>query len=113
MQRNTCAWVAAVHGTLALDEEPDSPDKDARRAAFRADLDRTIDLDLENTRELLDLWETSPVEWMLVSDVGETSFVYGENFGELLRRKLELTAQYRDRAPRIDREILWRLAPQG
>lgn len=109
VQRNTCAWVAAVHGTLALEEG-----QDAERAAFRADLDRTIDLDLENTRDLLDLWETAEgVEWMLVSDVSETSFIYGENFGDLLRRKLELTEQYRDRAPRIDRDIIWRLAPEG
>jgi len=50
---------------------------------------------------------------MLVSDVSETSFIYGENFGDLLRRKLELTEQYRDRAPRIDRDILWRLEPKG
>ncbi|MBE2187158.1 MAG: hypothetical protein IAE99_10345 [Rhodothermales bacterium] len=108
VQRNTCAWVAAVHGTLALEDG-----QEAERAAFRADLDRMIDLDLENTRELLDLWETSKTEWMLVSDVSETSFIYGENFGDLLRRKLELTEQYRDRAPRIDRDILWRLEPKG
>lgn len=108
VQRNTCAWVAAVHGTLALEDG-----QDAERDAFRADLDRMIDLDLQNTRDLLDLWETSTTEWMLVSDVAETSFIYGENFGDLLRRKLELTEQYRDRAPRIDRDILWRLAPEG
>jgi len=106
VQRNTCAWVAAVHGTLALEDG-----QEAERAAFRADLDRMIDLDLENTRELLDLWETSKTEWMLVSDVSETSFIYGENFGDLLRRKLELTEQYRHRKPRIDRDILWRPAP--
>ena len=105
-QRNTCAWVAAVHGYLATDDE-------AARFTFRADLDRTIDLDLANTRDLLDLWETAATETFLVSDVGETSFVYGENFGDLLRRKLALTERYRDRAPRIDRDILWRLTPDG
>jgi len=45
--------------------------------------------------------------------VGETSFIYGENLGDLLRRKLELTAQYRHHAPRIDTNIMWRLTPQG
>ncbi|HYE57819.1 MAG TPA: hypothetical protein VD948_04910 [Rhodothermales bacterium] len=105
-QRNTCAWVAGVYGYLGTDDE-------AARAGFRADLDHMIDLDLANTRELLDLWETSPVEFIIVSDVGETSFIYGENLGDLLRRKLELTAQYRHHAPRIDRDIMWRLTPQG
>ncbi len=105
-QRNTCAWVAGVYGYLGTDDE-------AARAGFRADLDAMLDLDVANTHELLDLWENGAAEWMLVSDVGETSFIYGENFGDLLRRKLELTAQYRHLAPRIDKDILWRLEPQG
>ena len=106
-QRNTCAWVRDVHGALAADGDA------AAEAAFRAGLDATIDRDVQNTERLLALWETSEVEWMLVSDVAETSFIYGENFGDLLRRKLDLTARYRDRAPRIDRDILWRLTPEG
>ena len=105
-QRNTCAWVAGVYGYLGTEDE-------TARAGFRADLDRMIDLDVENTHELIDLWENGGAEFMMVSDVGETSFIYGENFGDLLRRKLELTAQYRHHAPRIDKDILWRLAPQG
>lgn len=101
-QRNTCAWVAGVYGYLETDDA-------SCRAAFRQYLDEMIRLDLENTRELLDLWENSPTEFMLVSDVGETSSIFGENFGDLLRRKIELTEQYADRPPRIDRDILWRL----
>ncbi len=102
-QRNTCAWVAGVHGFLASDEA-------TAQEGYRRYLQEMIDLDLENTRSLLDLWENSPVEFMLVSDVGETSFIYGENFGALLRRKIALTEQYRDCDPFIDREILWRLS---
>jgi hypothetical protein len=101
-QRNTCAWVAGVHGFLGAET-------DAERAEHRAYVQRMIDLDLENTRALLDLWETSPTEVVVVSDVGETSFVYGENLGEHLRRKLDLTERYRDRDPRIDADIMWRL----
>ncbi len=105
-QRNTCAWVRDVYGYLATDDADE-------RAALRATLDATLDLDVENTERLLALSETATCEWMLVSDVSETSFIYGENFPDLLRRKLALTAQYRDRAPRIDRDILWRLGPEG
>jgi hypothetical protein len=46
---------------------------------------------------------------MLVSDVGETAFIYGENFGDLLRTKIELMRQYGDETPHIDRDIIWRL----
>ena len=106
-QRNTCAWVAGVHGYLAAEGDATA------QAGHRATLDAMLDLDLANTRELLDLWENGGAEWMLVSDVGETSFIYGENFGDLLRRKLDLTERYRVLAPRIDRGILWRLAPEG
>jgi hypothetical protein len=70
-----------------------------------------IDKDLANTRALLDLWKDSPVEFMLVSDVGETSYIYGENFGEHLQRKIDLTEQYRNREPFIDRDIIWRIEP--
>jgi len=101
-QRNTCAWVADVYGYL-------SAETDDQRAAHIDSLQHTIDLDVANAKRLLELWETSDTETILISDVGETSFIYGENLGENLRRKLELTEQYRDRVPRIDPDILWRL----
>ncbi len=101
-QRNTCAWVGDVYGFLAATTEE-------ARDVHRAGIQRTIDLDLDNTRRLLALWESTATAFMLVSGVGETSFVFGENFGDLLRRKLELTEAYRDRDPAIDADILWRL----
>ena len=82
---------------------------DAERDVHTRYLQHMIDLDVDNTRRLLALWEQQETETFLVSDVGETSFIFGENFGALLQRKLALTEQYRDRAPRIDSEILWRL----
>lgn len=103
-QRNTCAWVAGVYGYLAAGDDDDA------RARYEADVQAMIDLDLANTADLLDLWETSDTEFILVSDVGETSFVYGDNLSELLRRKISLTEQYRHVPPAIDRDILWRLA---
>ena len=101
-QRNTCAWVAGVHGYMDTESESD-------RGTFRDYLADMIDRDILNTRDLLDLWETSETEFMLVSEVGETSYIYGENFGDLLRRKIELTERYRDVEPFIDRDIIWRL----
>ena len=101
-QRNTCAWVAGVYGYLEAKTKRQQSD-------YAADIQAMIDLDLANTRDLLDLWENSETEVILVSDVGETSFIYGENFGELLRRKIELTEAYRYVEPHIDYDIIWRL----
>lgn len=101
-QRNTCAWVAGVHGYLAAGSE-------SEKDSYRDYIDAMIDLDVENTKDLLELWETSETEFMLVSEVGETSYIYGENFGEHLQRKIELTDRYREVEPFIDPEIIWRL----
>jgi phosphoglycolate phosphatase-like HAD superfamily hydrolase len=101
-QRNTCAWVSGVYAFLESDD-------DAERERLRSGLQEMIDLDLENTRELLDLWESSDTEFILVSDVGETSFIFGDNMSDLLERKIELTELYRDREPFIDRDIMWRI----
>ncbi len=101
-QRNTCAWVASVYGYLGASS-------DAERERFQSEVQAMIDLDLENTRRLLELWEQSETETFLVSDAGETSFIYGDNIGDLLRRKIELTEHYRDHAPYIDQDLIWRL----
>ncbi|HUF11425.1 MAG TPA: hypothetical protein VMO47_19035 [Rhodothermales bacterium] len=101
--RNVCAWVACVHGYLQSDD-------DSEKTRLKDELQQMIDLDLKNTQDLIDLWNSATVEFMHVSDVVETSTLYGENLPELLQRKIDLTQQYRDVEPFIDKEILWRLA---
>jgi hypothetical protein len=100
--RNVCAWVACVHGCLESNDA-------AEKAELKAELQEMIDLDLENTQALIDLWNSATCEFMLVSDVVETSTLYGENLPELLARKIELTKKYRNVEPYIDQDILWRL----
>ncbi|WP_221029748.1 hypothetical protein [Actomonas aquatica] len=99
--RNVCSWCAEVYGYLESDD-------DAERNACVQRLQQSIDLDLENTEGLLDLIENSSTEIMVVSAVGNHTYLYGEDLPDLLRRRLELTRKYRDHAPRIDRNILWR-----
>ena len=103
--RNVCAWCENVYGYL-------DPASDAvAKATYEKNLQAAIDLELTNTRALLELIEKSPTEFMAVSSVAESTFFYGENIGEHLRTKLRLTEKYRHRAPRIDRSIMWRAAP--
>ncbi|MBL4574861.1 MAG: hypothetical protein JKY51_02020, partial [Opitutaceae bacterium] len=102
--RNVCAWVGTVYTYLESEDESEK----SRMEVF---LQKSIDLELANTRKLLKLWNTSSTEFMVISGVAENGFIYGENFGELLERKIELTEKYRNKAPRIDKDVLWRIEP--
>ena len=101
-QRSTAAWVAGVYGYLKSESQKE-------RQRWREYLDHMIDMEIQNARELLALWRTSTTQFMVVSKSGETSFIYGENFGELLERKIELMEKYRHVEPRIDQEIMWKI----
>ena len=103
--RNVCAWCENVYGYL--DPRSDAATRDACSRRLQA----AIDLELENTRGLLELLEAGRTEVIAVSSIAENTFFYGENLAEHLRTKLRLTAAYRHHPPRIDRDIFWRPAP--
>ena len=103
--RNVCAWCECVYGWL------DSASAVATKSACEKKLQATIDLELANTRGLIDLLTTTKSEVLVVSGSAESTFFYGENLVDHLRVKLRLTEQYRHHPPRIDRDIYWRPAP--
>jgi len=101
-QRNVTAWVAGVHGYL------DS--NDAKEKKECRDLLHSMVLDeIQNAKELLRLWETAKTNWMIVSGVGETTFMYYKNFGELVKRKIELMQGHENDEPYVDPEFQWRV----
>jgi hypothetical protein len=65
--------------------------------------------EIENTRELLHLWETSKTNWMIVSGVGETTFIYYKSFGEHLKRKIDLMKGHENDEPYVDPNFQWRV----
>ncbi len=100
--KNIAAWIAGVHGYL---ETEDSVQK-----AHWKQVTREMVLDeMENARDLLDLWENSTTRFMAISGVGETTFIYGDNLGDLIRRKLDLMAGHEDDEPYIDPNFMWRI----
>lgn len=101
--RSVAAWCSGVYGYL---ESKTAAEKKKYEKALQA----SIDLELENARGLLDHFENSPTEFMVVSDTGENTFIYGKNLGDHLRAKIRLTEKYRHHKPRIDKDILWRPA---
>ena len=99
--RSVAAWVAGVHGYLASD------DHEVRRRE-RACLDEMVATEIACARDLLGLWEEGATQFMVVSEVGETAYIYGENFGELVREKIRLMWEYGHVEPHIDEGVLWR-----
>ncbi len=104
--RTVCAWCAHVHGYLGAKTA-------AARRRHESLLQDAIDFELANTADLIALLEGAKTEVMALSSVGNNTFFYGENLPDLLREKIRLMRKYRNRKPRIDRDILWRPIPGG
>jgi hypothetical protein len=103
--RNVCAWCECVYGYL------DPASNAATKVACEEKLQAAIDLELANTRGLIELLATTKSEVLVVSGSAESTFFYGENLVDHLRTKLRLTELHRHHPPRIDRDITWRPAP--
>ncbi len=100
--RDVVAWIESVHGYL---EAKTPADKSVYLSKVRA----MVDMEIENTKGLLDLWKHSPVEFMAVSTIGENLHVYGEDFGKLLEKKIALMEEHRDDVPYIDPNFMWHM----
>ena len=101
-QRNVTAWIAGVHNYLETEDE--NVKKKCRKILHDMVLD-----EIENTRELLHHWENAKTPWMIVSGVGETTFIYYESFGEQLKRKIELMQGHENDEPYVDPDFQWRV----
>ncbi len=100
--RNTAVWIFAVH------EYQDSAD--ARiRSGCRKLLDDMIKKEIQNCKDLIELWEKAPIEWMIVSGTVETPFIHAANFVELLGKKISLMEKYRGDEPSIDPDYMFRI----
>lgn len=100
--RNTAVWVYGVHEYIA------APDVSVKKKC-RALLDEMMEREIKNCRQLFQLWKHSPVEWIIISGGAETPFIHGENFGELLKRKMALMRNHKSDEPRIDSDYMFRL----
>ncbi len=104
-QRDVAAWIVSVHGYL----DAKTPDEKERYRQMVIDM---VARQIQHTEDLLDLWRTAHIEFMAISDFCETTFVYGENFGDLLERKLALLRKHQYDEPYIDPDFMWRLLKQ-
>jgi hypothetical protein len=104
--RNVAGWIAGVHGYV----EAGSP---AERKRMLFAVREMIDDEVKNTGELYRLWNTTQTEFMPVATQGESWALYGENFGDLLRKKIALMNQHRDDTPAIDADFMWKVGPES
>ena len=102
--RSVLAWCSGVYGYL----ESKTPAQKKKHEKF---LQASIDLELENAKGFLYHFENSPTEFIVVSETGENTFIYGKNLGDHVRAKIRLMEKYRHKKPSIDQHILWRPAP--
>ena len=100
--RNTAVWIYAVH------EYRDSDDPGVRMKCRKL-LDDMIEKEIKNCRELIELWEKAPIEWMIVSGAEETPFIHADNFAGLLGKKIALMKNHRGDEPSIDPDYMFRL----
>ncbi len=103
--RNTAAWIAGVHGYLRA---KDKEEKQKRLNMVREMMDNEID----NIKSLIELIETTKVDIFPVFEPGETWFEYGDNIGELLKKKIALMEKHINDMPYIDPNYMWRM-PEG
>jgi hypothetical protein len=104
--RNTAVWIYAVHEYM--DTSNISEKKRCREL-----LDHMILNEIDNCKDMLHIWRESPVEWIIISGGSETPFVHGENFGDLLERKIDLMQHYKNDEPHIDPDFMFRLPSRG
>jgi hypothetical protein len=100
--RNTAVWIYAMHEYVGTKESS------IRTTAHKL-LDEMMDKEIQNCRELIDLWNQSPVEWMIVSGTEETPFIHAENFPRLLQKKIKLMEIHRQDEPSVDPNYMFRI----
>ncbi|MGD8540349.1 MAG: hypothetical protein PVI66_16680 [Candidatus Aminicenantes bacterium] len=100
--RNTAVWIYAVHEYLETSDA--GLKKNCRKL-----LDEMMEREIENAKEMIELWRESPVEWIIISGSVETPFIHGDNFGDLLERKIDLMQMHKNDEPRVDPDFMFRL----
>lgn len=100
-RRAVAAWIANVLGYLATGSE-------RKRAAHRSRIDEMVAMEIANARGWVALWRESRTEFMAVSKTEETTFIYGDAFGEHMKLKIDLMERYGDREPRVDPDFMYR-----
>ena len=100
--RNSVAWTESVHGYLEATTQ-------IEKQRFRTMCRGMVISELGNAKNLWKLWKESRVDWMPISERGESLHIYGDDFGKHLQRKIQLMEWHIDDEPYIDPNYMWRM----
>jgi len=100
--RDVVGWIEGVHGYIEARTE-------AERSSYLTKVRSVVESEIKNTEDLLDLWFHSPVEFMPVSTIGENMHIYGDDFGQLLMKKISLMVKHKNDIPYIDPNFMWHM----
>jgi hypothetical protein len=103
-QRNIAVWVDTVYGFM---NAGDQKLKDQFKAANRAMMLNEIG----NSEALLRLFGEG-IEFMSLTDRGETPLMYGINLPELVERRIRLMKEHLEDDPHIDHDYIEKMAGQ-
>ncbi len=101
-QRNIAAWISGVYGYM------DAKSKESKSAEQKQVTD-LIRGEIENSKDLSNLIDTG-IEFMAMTDQGETPLIYGNNLKELLKRRISLMERHMHDEPFIDHQYMERKA---
>ncbi len=101
-QRNVAAWIDGVYGF-------ENADSEAEKNLHKESVQLMMKIELQNTDELADLL-SSGVEFMAMTDSGETPLVYGTNLRDNLRKRKQLMEDHFDDDPYIDHDYIMKQA---
>ena len=101
-QRNVAAWIVGVYGYMAARNE-------SERKHNKDFLKDSINREIANSQDLMEFLRTD-VEFMALTDQGETPLMYGNNLEELVARRIELMRAHINDEPFIDHDYIERKA---
>jgi len=104
--RNSVAWTESVHGYMEAKSQTE-------KQKFRGMCRDMVVNELDNAQNLLKLWEESHVDWMPITTGEESLHIYAANFGDHVRRKIELMKRRAEDEPYIDPKYMWRMPEKG
>lgn len=93
-QRNVGQWISCVYGYM------NAKNKDQKKKQKEM-LTEMMQMEIENTKKLSKLLD-SDVEFMSMTDQGETPLIYGTNLKSLLPRRIKLMKKHMKDEPFID-----------
>ncbi len=101
-QRNIAVWVDSVYGFM---NASDSTDK----LKYKSAMQEMMKLEIANSEEVIELFK-SGLEFIALTDKGETPLMYGINLPELMVRRIAMMKAHLDDDPFIDHNFIERMA---